>query len=224
MIDIAIITTPRRPQTIDVSIESIRNANINNKLFIFAEPGCYTHIDCPNTSWFFHKEKKGCFTNYDYALRFLLENTNNSIVCVCTDDVVYHKSIGLHIADIYERSKRDEKFGYYALHTRAGNNVEKNTKGNGWNVNYDGWHTWHGIYVMRRDVAKKMIAHDFYVNHLNYGTGMNIDAAVSETLKQMGLTMFYYVPSLSYTVGIISTINHHHPYLLDGYKYDEHGE
>jgi hypothetical protein len=62
-------------------------------------------------------------------------------------------------------------------------------------------------YVMRRDVARKLVVSKTWNEYLNT-TNKNIDGAISETFKQMDLPMWFHNPSPSCTCGIISTLGH----------------
>lgn len=201
MVDIAVITCPRALPTLNTSLHSLRDAGFKGPIHVFAEPGQYL-IDVPHIHMIIHGDKRGAFSNYDFALRWLLENKKNPLVCVLEDDYIYTDRLLPLIEDISTK----KHFGYYNLFTnRLQPGVDKLEKG--WNRIKLGWNSWGVGYVFERDTVPKIMAHEVYQKTLKE-RNKNIDAAVSEACLKLELPMFYHRPSACYSIGYLSTLGH----------------
>lgn len=201
-IDIGIITAPRRVPTLEYSLESLRKV-LDCYVTIFAEPGPLK-VDGDKMNILINRERMGALRNYDQALRWLLRHGKKPYVCVLEDDYIYNASIRDRIEDI---TKHEGEFGYYNLFTNANNPLLKVME-KGWSDMRLGWHdAWGVAYVYQRGVVERLLKHEYYRDAFNR-TDRNIDAVVSETLKQMDLPMFYHNPSPTCSFGVVSTLGH----------------
>ena len=200
-VTIGIITSPRRLPTLDVSIESLRKAGYEGRVFIFSEPGPL-FLNGYYTQVIQHSEKLGAFGNYDFALNWLLDNRKSHFICVLEDDYVYTEMFMPLLYQIAEQ----KNFGYYNLFT---NKLQPGLGElpRGWSEIKLGWHSWGVGYVFERGNVEKIIKHEIYQKTLKENN-MNIDAAVSEACLQLGLPMFYHNPSACYSIGYLSTLGH----------------
>lgn len=202
-IDFAIITAPRQVPTLDYSIRSFRSF-MDNYLTVFSEPG-RVDVDSHRLNILVNREKLGALRNYDQALRWLLKYGKKPFVCVLEDDYIYNESI---VARCDEITSRTDEFGYCNLFTNANNPILSKITDTGW-VRMDlGWFdAWGVAYVYPRHIAERLLMQEFYIDAFNR-TDRNIDAVVSETLKRMGLPMYYHNPSPTCSFGVVSTLGH----------------
>lgn len=214
-IDIGIITAPRKLATLNVSIQSLRDAGVSNHLVIFSEPGDIDLRGVRNCTVIIHSKKKGAFKNYDYALRYLHNQGKGHRICVLEDDYIYNKSLGKKLQDI---CKTEERFGYFNLFTNGYHpKIGEHMRQEGWNkVEFGFQGAWGVAYVFPKEILPKLIQHPFYKEKMDK-LNRCIDGTVSEVMKRMGLNMWYHNPSLSYTIGYASTLGNE--FKTDGYKF-----
>ena len=110
--------------------------------------------------------------------------------------------------------------GYAALFTPYGMNRYCGQK-RGWTEFNKGWkNAWGGGYIFKTEVAKQVLEHDFYKDHLkNYKLNQQIDHCIPEVIFQMGLNQYYHNPSFLQHIGDISTIGHKHDRNNKGLNY-----
>ena len=198
-LSVAVITAHREIPTLKYSIASLRKW-FKEKLYIYAEPAKY-ELSANDFIMEVHKNKKGCFKNFDYALKQLLKKENDYILVV-SDDVVYYREIDKIIKDVIETNLD----GVYCLFANKGN-VTSNTFG--WNEINQGWNNWNGLYLMNKKTAEMIVNSETYIDHLeNYAANKQIDACIGLCCKVLEIPMYFHNPSLSYTIGVTSTINH----------------
>lgn len=201
MVEIGIITTPR--DTINKSIESLRQS-YTQVINIYAEPGEY-NIKDKGVNLKINKKQLGCFGNYHNALSDLIK-TDKEHVLVLSDDFIYTKGI-------FKKVPFHGNYGYYALFTPKGmTHPPCRLNKRGWNKINMGWKTsFGGLYLMKTEVAKQILSHPFYLNHLNnYERNQQIDHCIPEVCYQLKLDQWYSNPSLSNHIGFTSTIGHIH--------------
>jgi hypothetical protein len=204
MVDFSIITARRDPETLGACVRSLRKHH-DGVVHIHAEPGEY-RVDFDNVKIEVHAQKKGCFANHHHALLESLRR-GGDVLCVLSDDLLFGDGLegGIRSA---ERLLSGEAAAC-CLFTHWDNGAQDKYRASGWVEDKDGKLSWNGVFVMRKDFVKKLISHEYYVNHLNNGSGMNIDSCIHETIKQMGLKSYCHNPSLCCTIGV-STIGHTH--------------
>ena len=199
MIDFGIITAPRDPETLNFTIKSFRK-QLWAHFDIFAEPGEY-HIKHSDCNIYVNKENYGAFKNFNGAINKLL-NRPGDMLCVLSDDLLFSSNTKNILLQIEEKYVQGEQFGYYALFTNGtGNNAKDEIIKSGWTENRKGWHTWHGVFIMRKDIVRQIIEHPFYLNHLQ-SCDQQIDACIGETVKLIGLPGYVHNPSVCSTIGI----------------------
>lgn len=203
MIDFGIITAPRKQSTVQQSLDSALACGMED-ITVFAEPGVEElngkHKRINN------KDRLGAFNNHHSALKHLLTG-HNPYVCVLLDDMIYSRNAYAIVLKALEEDKMP--FGYYAMITINHDVNNEGISGSGWKQTNAGWDCWGGLFVMRKDIARKLIAHPFYDNHLKtYTANQQIDACISETFKRMELPMYMHLPSLAQHIGETSTIGH----------------
>ncbi len=217
MIEVAIITTPRPTPTINMSLQSLRAAGFNDHIHVFAEPGQYEIKG--NRHLHISSEKLGCFKNYHRALTHLVNSSIYPFIAVLSDDFVYHSRM---YEKITRRLERFPNAGYHALFTPRGMKLDPcNIRKIGWTPINMGWKTsWGGLYVFKKEIAKQIIAHPFYVDHLeNYKANQQIDHCIPEVCHQLGYDQFYHNPSFADHIGNASTIGHEHNRLSRGLNF-----
>ena len=216
--DLAIRTAPRKVPVLNYSIETLRKAGFDRTIHIFAEPGEYC-IKGKNIYLEIHKRKKGSLRNYDYALKFLIDNSDCKHIIVVSDDVIYGD-----LTPIQAALHMKEDYGYYSLFTHKGHpQVENYIKKEGWNRVKLGKNAWGGAYLFQKHIADRMTRTWFYEKHLAGKTerkekhGQMSDGCVSECMIHLDLPMYYHNPSLVCTAGISSTLGHKQ--INDGYRF-----
>lgn len=203
-IAIGIITAPREINTLSYSVRSLRKF-VNNRLYIFCEPG-RLEVEGSDILINVNAEKKGALHNYDHALRWMLKNTDKPFIWVTEDDYVYNSDIIVCLNE----AVNDSHFGYYNLFTNYWCPSLPNPMAEGWTDLQLGYYkAWGVSYLFPRAVVEKLINHETYVKYLATTT-KHIDGAVSETLLQMGLPMYYHNPSSSCSCAVVSTLGHNH--------------
>jgi hypothetical protein len=203
-IDIGIITAPRELPTLDYSIKSLRKYLPNCYLNIFAEPG-RLETEAYKMNILVNREVLGALHNYNNALNWILKHGEKPYIWITEDDYVYNS---LLVRRLDEVLSHDKEFGYFNLFTNYWNPALPNPMTEGWaDLRLGYWDAWGMNYVMRRDVARRLVVSKTWNEYLNT-TNKNIDGAISETFKQMDLPMWFHNPSPSCTCGIISTLGH----------------
>lgn len=195
-IAIGITTTFDRQKELNACIKSLRDAGIEEKIYIYAEPDKWIEsykIEDKNIEIKMNEENLWCFRNFDNMITSLLQKWTDYI-WLWQDDFVYSKDIKEKLDDIM-KSRSD--FWYYAMHTRP--RMEKHIYKNWWNQ-VKIWRYARGMnYVMSNHIAWVMVRHPFYQNHLKtYTKNQQVDSCVSYVLEMLGLPMRYHNPSLSY--------------------------
>jgi hypothetical protein len=209
MIKIAIMHIPRELETIDRSLRSMKDG-FRGELFIAPDGDCdvASITKKMGVRSIFNKDRVGCFRHYARTLKWLIKNTQDGdILAVLPDDLIY-----LPFEKAITQALKSDKVGYCAIYTPREMGRRNNWKFGGWQVVTGGYgESYGGGYFFKREVAKQVIQHDFFVNHLNnYEKNQQIDHAVPEVIHQMGLKQLWHVPSLSKHIGVTSTIGHEH--------------
>lgn len=186
-----ITLAPRPNPTINECLKAIRDAGFNEKIYIFAEPGDY-QIEDENVEVRTNIVKLWCFKNYNNMVEQLLE-LDVEYIATRQDDFIIKPEAYDKFMDMIDHPCT---FWYFSYHTRP--RLSKYVTKNWWN-NIMLWRqAWWMEYVFRKDVLQAIINHPFYQSHLlTYKKNQQIDACVSEVLKQMNLPNYYHNPSLS---------------------------
>ncbi len=203
---------PRKKETYNFAIHSLRTAGFSNKITLFMEPGSYDFKD-HNLLLVKNKEKLGCFKNYDYGLNYLLKYTKKPFIFIMQDDYIFSDKAFNRLNSIMNFNIKD--IGYFSplLYIRMAEKLKIDSFTEGWKESSIGWGSWGACYIMPINSVKKMLQHPFYINHLNnYKKNEQIDACVSETFKQLPLKMFFHIPSLVEHIGDHSTLKHDNAY------------
>lgn len=153
----------------------------------------------------------GCFRHY-YRVLSDLCNSDAEYVAVMSDDVLYAPK--WHETAI---SAMIEGAGFVACYTPEGLR-KRNGWGKGIHEIKGGWaSSWGGSYLMKREVAKKVLNHPYFINHRdNYDKNQQIDHALPNCINLMGLKQLFLVPSLIDHIGFTSTIGHTHTHREKG--------
>ncbi len=208
MIEIGMITAPRKKPTIDLSMKYLRKAGFQEHVTVFAEPGDYK-INYPNYTIKKNKVKLGCFKNYHNALSQVV-NTDKDYVLIVADDFIYNKLTYKHVLKAINSM---DNYAYLALFTPHGmKHPPCQIRGKGWVKVNMGWGAaFGGIRIMKTEIAKQIITHDYYLNHLeNYEKNQQIDHCIPQVCFELGLDQYFHVPSLADHIGKHSTIGHIH--------------
>lgn len=201
-LNLSMITTPRKRPTIDFSINSIRAAGYQDVITVFAEPAQYDIRD-KGVDLHVAEKQLGCFKNFHRAFEW--NSKKQHFFCVLSDDFVYHKGALRAV-----QSRMDYE-SYHALYTPDGmKHPPCSIKMKGWQTVNLGWaNSFGGLYVMHSEMARKIIAHPRYQDHLNnYEKNQQIDHIIPEVCHKLGLDQWYTNPSLAGHIGVISTIGH----------------
>lgn len=203
MVDIAIITAPRRIPTLDASLESLRRAGVKGHIWIFAEPGPLA-LDDANVTIIIHPRPLGAFANYNYALDYLMEHGQGHRLAVLEDDYIYSPRLGEALEAI---DRTTERFGYFNLFTNGQHpKMRELCPREGWNrleLGFNG--AWGVAYVFDRGWVRAIQGTEIYRTTLREKNRV-IDGAVSEACLRLKLAMWYHNPSLAYTLNVGSTL------------------
>lgn len=198
---ISITTCPRENPTRGLSMRSLLTS--------------LTSLCAEITTFNDDNKELGAFGNFNLALEGAIAK-GTDYVLVLPDDLEYTAGW-----DAVAREKiENTSVGYIALFCPNGLG-ERLHFSRGWNQVRGGWATsWGGAYLMRRAIATKVINHDFYQAHLNgtldrsnlinYAPNKRIDHVIPEVIHQLGLSQYFYAPSLAKHIGYTSTIGHTH--------------
>lgn len=210
MIRIAIMHVPRAQETIGQSLISLQNSFKGE--ILLAPDGNHFDVDYITKQMGVKEIKRlsnvGCFKHYARTLQYLVEHSeDDDIIAVLPDDLIY-----LPFESAITQGLKAENVGYCAIYTPREMGRRNNWKFGGWEVVTGGYGTsYGGGYFYKAKTAKKIMAHDFFIDHLNnYEKNQQIDHAVPEVCHQMGLKQLWPVPSLSKHIGFTSTIGHTH--------------
>lgn len=215
MVDIAIITAPRKLPTLNISIQSLREAGVTQHIWIFSEPGDIDLRDVNNCTLIVNETRLGAFRNYDQALAWLM-SCDGACKAVLQDDYIYSKDLSVHLAGI----EKEKDFGYFNLFTNSNHpTVHDWAVNDGWNRTYLGSNqVWGAAFVMQADKVDVLRKHEYYLTTMMERNEM-IDGAVSEVFKRLELPMYHHRPSLIHSIGFMSTLNH--KCKTDGYKFND---
>ncbi len=190
---IAIITAPRKIPTLHSCIKSVRKAGYTDTIEIFAEPGAVA--DFPNV----HRNEVclGALGNFNRALSYMVERSDYMVIL--NDDLfLYHKA--------FKYIDLTKNFGYLCMCTIEQDINEEDRNKKGWIKIDKGFHTWGAGFIMHKKVAIELLNHPFYQERLKVSPEKGIDAAVSESMLQMGYSMYAHNPSLTEHIGEFSSI------------------
>jgi hypothetical protein len=168
-----------------------------------------------------NEKKRGCFGNYDFAINYMLENTQTPLIAVMQDDFIYSG----HFMKELKKIVLDKNFGYFNFLSVAEWPELKNIlKLPSWNRSDIGMWAWGQAYVMKRETVKRIIETKYYQEHKagrinKEKTNQMIDGCISECCKLLGLPMYYHNPSLIQHIGHVSSVGHKG--ILTGYKFKE---
>ena len=214
MVDIAVISCPRKLPTLGVSIQSLRDAGVNWHIWVFSEPGEVT-LKGNNITIGINNSKLGAFANYNKALQFITRKGTSKFKCVLQDDYIYSKNLFDKLTEI-EQYEGD--FGYFNLFSNGYHpTVHDWLPADGWNrTNLGADEVWGAAFVFQADKVPVITGHEFYKKIMSERNEM-IDGTISEVCKRLELPMFHHNPSLVYSIGYTSTLGH--KYRTDGYKF-----
>lgn len=203
-INFGIITAPRELPTLDYSIRSLRRQLPDCYINIFAEPG-RLEIDAYKMNILVNRETLGALANYNHALNWMLNHGKKEYIWISEDDYVYNSTIKARLSEALSYS---DEFGYFNMFTNYWNPALPNPMSEGWTDLAMGYYdAWGMNYIFQRKTAERLAESETW-KHFVATTKKNIDGAVSESLKQMGLKMFFHNPSPTCTCGVISTLGH----------------
>jgi len=206
MMEIGIISAPRKNNYLLKSVNSLRRSGFDQKIKIFAEPDTQDP-GIKDTDFYYNSKKLGCFKNYASALRALVYNTDAEHVAILSDDFIYTPKAKLKL-DNYLRELSN--YGFLAMYTPRGTHPMVKNKGLN-KVNLGWGNMWGGLYVFPRLSAKLIIEHDVFVDHHdNYEKNQQIDHLIPKVCDILGLDQWYVNPSLADHIGMESTIGHIH--------------
>lgn len=196
MIKFWVTYSPRKIETIDKSIQSLRDCGINDTIYIFAEPSDYQFKDT-NIEIIKNQTKLWCFRNFDNMLR----NIDSEYILSFQDDYIFRKGFKEELESI----DLNQEFSYYnfILDYRVANYITKE----GWNDVRNGWNNIWACYLLK---PKQILESKFYNNHLtNYVPRRNqqIDSCIWEVWKELNKPC--YLPSYSWIAHIWESLIWH---------------
>lgn len=204
MIEIALITAPRKSRTIKRSVASLRRAGFTKEITVFSEPDQGSQ-PIPGTYWIFNDEKYGCFKNYTQALWHLVNNSESPFIGVFSDDFNWSKFSYRDVSKILF-----DLDGMFAAYTPLGMKPMMSDKGI--NIINEGWGvTWGGNYIFYKEDARAILEHPMYEDHYqNYEANQQIDHLIPKVCKDLGINQNFNNPSFCDHIGFESTIGHQH--------------
>ena len=85
---VAVTTAPRRQETLEGCLRSIRSAGWDGKTHVFAEPGV---APIEGHHWHGANEKNGPWRNFARMIHFLADHTNADAYLICQDDAHFFR-------------------------------------------------------------------------------------------------------------------------------------
>lgn len=217
-LEIGVLTTDRIEPTINRTLSAIRYGGYTGVIHIFQEP--MEDRLYRDSNYWIHKNTKqlGCFGNFHNALTYLSQSTSDYIG-VIGDDFEFSRGAFIMVEQAF---RLYEKIGFLSMYTPQGMGARYGMH-DGWQSINLGWkNTWGGNYIFPREVAKQIIKHPFYLDHLeNYKANQQIDHCIPEVCHQLGLNQMFHVPSFSDHIGMRSTIGHKHTQNEKGFKFEK---
>lgn len=203
---LAIITTPRKTETVVDSLISLRDSDFTGTIDVVE--------DVP--------PRLGAFRNYHRALLRAIDS-GADIVGVLPDDYLYAPNWHYVVSG----KMQEAGIGYCNIYVPRGVGDRYRFK-RGWNKCNKGWAgTWGTGYLFPLEVAKQIVNHPFYLAHLNgelsgeglanYEFNKRIDHCIPEVVNQLGFDQWYFAPSLTEHIGKTSTLGHKHTRAENGY-------
>jgi len=198
------------------SVRSLREAGFKQTLHAFTEPGAQIHVPkAPDVTMLQHEKKKGCFRNFRFGLKWLLDNTEADWLLMLQDDALW-RSDGWTIISESINSGDYDHVGMLSPYT------SKSMVFQGDKVKYakkkvEGWRKCHfhnkafwGAVAMLfpRESAMKM--EDESQRYRNHKHHRKLDVIVGNALrKELKLEILVRVPSLVEHIGAWSTLGRH---------------
>jgi len=200
------------------SIRSLREGGFKQTLYAFTEPGAQIHI--PGHSSFKaemiqHEKKKGCFRNFRFGLKWLLDHTEADWLLMLQDDAVWRSDGWEVIRQTMEAGEHDH-VGMLSPYTSKAM-VFQGDKQKFAKKKQEGWRKCHfhnkafwGAVAMLfpRESARKLEEESQrYRNHKHH---RKLDVIVGNALrKELQLEILVRVPSLVEHIGAWSTLGRH---------------
>jgi hypothetical protein len=95
---IGMTLAPRENETVNKSIKSMRDAGVQNLIYLYCEPGEYDISD-KNVEVKMNNEQLGCFKNFDNMVKDLL-SMGSKYIFVTQDDYLYEPRMWEEAEDI----------------------------------------------------------------------------------------------------------------------------
>lgn len=208
MMEVAMITAPRRMKTLIQSVRSLRDAWFLHKIKIFAEPSMWKNYvpDIGNAVVSYNPKRFWVCRNSTFAIDRVFDESKEDIVFLAQDDFIYNQNTYEIVAESLHMII-DPDFWYLCLYTdkRSSRDITHRW----WNRLDTWWHTYWALYVFSRESWQKIKNHPFYRQHVRGGKeNERWDCCVAETTKQLWLNARYHNPSLAAHIWITSTIGH----------------
>lgn len=160
----------------------------------------------------------GCKRNFERAIMRLSSVAEaGDYVTILQDDMVPCEAAGGILAE----AMVDMPGCALAMYTPA-HNVRHAAQARGWVQVKEGWGAWGNQFMLPANVAKLVVAHDFFREHMaNENDQQHTDSCMWETLKRLGVPVYAHVPSLFDHIGTKSTIGNEHGPATAGYRFSD---
>lgn len=194
MITIGITTAPRSTNYLHRTLDCLKGYDYQ----VFAEPGSEK-----SEGEIRHEFKRGLLRNWDYALNWLIDNSETDHIAIFQDDIII-KNFKRAITELpYD-------IGFASLYTPV--NHKNVCKVDGWNRGKIGWGmTGACALIFTKASANMLVNNPKYIDHFaNYGKDQQIDAIVGQCMLEMKMDCYWYNPSLVEHIGKVSTTGHIH--------------
>lgn len=190
-ITVAIITAPRRINTIDRSLASFFEQKSGIIPYVFAEPGSEKFYHKHQVKLRVNPVRRGCFYNWWYAALHILQRTRSDYVLMCEDDVQW------------------SRYGYQTLINGTSKKIVRTawTPNVNATLNVEGWHPTanldrYGLCGSLALLIPRKILGDIVSNrNMTKVNRIHLDTDIGFALQDLRIPIFSHHPSLVTHIG-----------------------
>lgn len=185
---VAVTTAPRgNENTLAVCLDSLITAGWYDPV-VFAEPGSDVP---PGIKVIKNETKRGCWHNWYYSAKYMLENTTASIIMTVQDDSLFHPDSRVFVEEHCLWPTEDT--GIVSLYTAAHYSEEKGGQQRPRGINHVHTKCWWGTcaVVWKRETLQAVVDHEISRTWLGLSPKVQFDEKKNPALRQERVDKYY---------------------------------